>query len=248
MRRLIPHRDAALRFHNLARGKIGVRPLRLDWKLERRAQALAEYLAQVDEGLRVPYWSGECGEGENAAVVRKNSNMRRAMEIASESWWVMTWRTSRIMKQMGNRFFLQWTPSPFRRLANASMNYARSAEERMWLADGVFEVKDMALYGRYTQMIWHSTTHIGIAAAKADLGRTYVVARCWLSGNVRGREPYPGSDKLRYVCDAANVTKARWRRMLEKMFGRNEGECRCKSNIRHCGSHFHVSSGKLIDV
>lgn len=135
-----------------ARGKIGVRPLRLDWKLERRAQALAEYLAQVDEGLRVPYWSGECGEGENAAVVRKNSNMRRAMEIASESWWVMTWRTSRIMKQMGNRFFLQWTPSPFRRLANASMNYARSAEERMWLADGVFEVKDMALYGRYTQV------------------------------------------------------------------------------------------------
>lgn len=68
-------------------------------------------------------------------------------------------------------------------------------------------------------MIWHSTTHVGVAAAKADSGRTYVVARYWPSGNVRGREPYPGSSKLRDVCDAVNGTKVRWRQVLKKVFG-----------------------------
>lgn len=46
----------------------------------------AEYLASVDDGLQAPYWSGEWGEGENSAVVRKKGNAGRAMEIAAESW------------------------------------------------------------------------------------------------------------------------------------------------------------------
>lgn len=36
--------------------------------------------------------------------------------------------------------------------ANPFMVYACRAKEKVWWAEGVFEVKDMALYGRYTQV------------------------------------------------------------------------------------------------
>ena len=45
--------------------------------------------------------------------------------------------------------------------------------------------------GHYTQMIWHSTTAVGIGVAVSSRGETYVVARYNPTGNWRGEYPYP---------------------------------------------------------
>ena len=45
--------------------------------------------------------------------------------------------------------------------------------------------------GHYTQMIWHSTTAVGIGVAVSSRGETYVVARYNPSGNWQGEYPYP---------------------------------------------------------
>jgi len=45
--------------------------------------------------------------------------------------------------------------------------------------------------GHYTQMIWHSTTAVGIGVAVSDRGETYVVARYNPTGNWQGDYPYP---------------------------------------------------------
>ena len=45
--------------------------------------------------------------------------------------------------------------------------------------------------GHYTQMVWHSTTVVGIGVAVSSKGETYVVARYNPSGNWQGEYPYP---------------------------------------------------------
>jgi uncharacterized protein YkwD len=45
--------------------------------------------------------------------------------------------------------------------------------------------------GHYTQMVWHSTTAVGIGVAVSSKGETYVVARYNPSGNWQGECPYP---------------------------------------------------------
>ena len=45
--------------------------------------------------------------------------------------------------------------------------------------------------GHYTQMIWHSTTAVGIGVAVSSRGETYVVARYNPTGNWQGEFPYP---------------------------------------------------------
>jgi len=44
--------------------------------------------------------------------------------------------------------------------------------------------------GHYTQMVWHSTTAVGIGVAVSSRGETYVVARYDPSGNWQGQYPY----------------------------------------------------------
>ena len=45
--------------------------------------------------------------------------------------------------------------------------------------------------GHYTQMVWHSTTAVGIGVAVSSRGETYVVARYNPTGNWQGEHPYP---------------------------------------------------------
>ena len=45
--------------------------------------------------------------------------------------------------------------------------------------------------GHYTQMVWHSTTAVGIGVAVSSKGETYVVARYNPTGNWQGEYPYP---------------------------------------------------------
>jgi len=44
--------------------------------------------------------------------------------------------------------------------------------------------------GHYTQMVWETTTEIGIGVAVSKSGETYVVARYNPAGNFQGRYPY----------------------------------------------------------
>lgn len=58
-------------------------------------------------------------------------------------------------------------------------------------------------------MVWHGTTHVGIAAAQAESGRTFVVARYWPAGNRIGEEPYPDEGLKRLREDAQKVRERR---------------------------------------
>lgn len=44
--------------------------------------------------------------------------------------------------------------------------------------------------GHYTQMIWKTSTHVGMALAVSESGATYVVARYSPPGNFVGQTPY----------------------------------------------------------
>ncbi len=44
--------------------------------------------------------------------------------------------------------------------------------------------------GHYTQIVWRSTTHMGLGVAVSNSGETYVVARYNPPGNFFGEKPY----------------------------------------------------------
>ena len=49
---------------------------------------------------------------------------------------------------------------------------------------------DFYKIGHYTQMVWKSTTDVGMAMAVSASGKTFVVARYSPQGNYRGEYPY----------------------------------------------------------
>ncbi|KAK6442368.1 Golgi-associated plant pathoproteinsis-related protein 1 [Oleoguttula sp. CCFEE 5521] len=63
-------------------------------------------------------------------------------------------------------------------------------EKPMWHGQPVTaESKGSSEEKHYTQTIWMETTHLGIAAATAWSGSTYVVGRYWPAGNCIGMKP-----------------------------------------------------------
>ncbi|ESZ97260.1 SCP-like extracellular protein [Sclerotinia borealis F-4128] len=55
--------------------------------------------------------------------------------------------------------------------------------------------EDLRRWGHYTQIIWPSTTRVGMASAKTKSGATYIVARYMERGNIFGQSAYEMSYK-----------------------------------------------------
>ena len=51
--------------------------------------------------------------------------------------------------------------------------------------------------GHYTQMVWRSTTRVGMATVRSKDGSYYTCARYSPAGNFVGERPYPGKNKKR---------------------------------------------------
>ena len=52
------------------------------------------------------------------------------------------------------------------------------------------KLNESVMIGHYTQMVWKSTTKVGIALARSSDGKEYIVARYSPPGNYLGKYPY----------------------------------------------------------
>ena len=52
------------------------------------------------------------------------------------------------------------------------------------------KLNELVMIGHYTQMVWKSTTKVGIALARSSDGKEYIVARYSPPGNYVGEYPY----------------------------------------------------------
>lgn len=72
-------------------------------------------------------------------------------------------------------------------LSDASQSWVTEAYHGEKIGEGKFES-----YGHYTQVIWPSTTKMGLASAKSSNGSTFIVGRYSAPGNFMGHSAFTG--------------------------------------------------------
>ncbi|KAK7424484.1 hypothetical protein QQX98_000449 [Neonectria punicea] len=86
---------------------------------------------------------------------------------------------------LGENLYMQYgTDSPY---ANA---VAAFVDEKSSYNGETISETNYLTFGHYTQVIWKSTTKVGMAIASGTNGETYVVARYSPPGNYIGEKPY----------------------------------------------------------
>ena len=156
----------ALEVHNSARIDVDVPLLKWSVKLANDAQVYANYLAKRNMGLIHSRHIDE--QGENLYMCY-TTNTKESFFIpefpcrdASSSWYNEI--------EDYNHPYTQTFLFLFKRT--------------------IFPINSSSAVGHYTQMVWSSTSKLGIAWAVSSTGRVYVVARYSKPGNCRGEYPY----------------------------------------------------------
>ncbi|KAH7116548.1 CAP domain-containing protein [Dactylonectria estremocensis] len=85
----------------------------------------------------------------------------------------------------GENLYMQYgTDAPYKNAVDAFVS-----EKSLYNGEAISETNYMN-FGHYTQVVWGSTTKLGMAIATGSNGEVYVVARYTLPGNYIGETPY----------------------------------------------------------
>ena len=151
----------SLEIHNNARKDVGTPPLKWSIELANDAQKYADYLAWRNRGLI--HSKSRRDQGENLYMVIRIGNSSSITEYPgreASARWYREIKNYRYSKIRLLPFFKKWKLILFRRI------------------------------GHYTQMIWESTTEVGIGWSISKSGHLYVVARYSPAGNNLWKFPY----------------------------------------------------------
>lgn len=153
--------DPAVTAHNLARANKMVPKLQWDDRLAHDAQTCAKTLASTG---KLEHSSNEV-QGENLYVT---SSADAKFEEAISEW--MNEETSYKGEKIGEGRLEEYE------------NFCKRMERIRFCFFSLTEFT--------AQCLWHSTTHVGMGKAKAQDGRTYIVARYSPRGNIAGEKPF----------------------------------------------------------
>ncbi|KAF7555099.1 hypothetical protein G7Z17_g2439 [Cylindrodendrum hubeiense] len=86
---------------------------------------------------------------------------------------------------LGENLYMQYgTDAPYTNAVAAFVD-----EKSLYNGEAISETNYLN-FGHYTQVVWGTTTKLGMAIASSSSGETYVVARYSLPGNYIGETPY----------------------------------------------------------
>ena len=89
----------------------------------------------------------------------------------------------------GENLYLSYYFDETNYLEDASIDWLSEKKDFKYAKIGDSRNK-FSLIGHYTQMVWSSSTQVGIAYSKSKSGKVYVVARYHPAGNYWGQYPF----------------------------------------------------------
>ena len=152
----------ALKIHNDARSEVGLAHLVWSEKLKKDAQKYADYLASKD--------------------LFEHSNNLKKLNQGENLYYAENYN---ILENGEKEYYFENTNY----LEDASIGWFSEKKDFKYAKIGDSRNK-FSLIGHYTQMVWSSTTQVGIAHSKSKSGKVYVVARYYPAGNVWGQYPF----------------------------------------------------------
>ncbi|KAI9707114.1 MAG: hypothetical protein M1836_000074 [Candelina mexicana] len=193
-----PEQKAALDSHNKARARHGCPPLQWDDFLTSEAEKWAEHLAQIGSMV---HSDGDQRKGVNvpppppphhlhAFPTPKQTSPTPSKKEADDMTMTMT-MTMMMMRHVTQGENLAWFWSSDQHaippLSKGVQDWLN--EEAKYHGEKIGE-GNFHDWGHYTQCVWKSTTHVGVAKAKDAKGGWYTVGRYSPAGNIGGQKPY----------------------------------------------------------
>ena len=152
----------ALKIHNDARSEVDLAHLVWSEKLKKDAQKYADYLASKD--------------------LFEHSNNLKKLNQGENLYYAENYN---ILENGEKEYYFENTNY----LEDASLDWLSEKKDFKYAKIGDSR-NNFSLIGHYTQMVWSSTTQVGIAYSKSKSGKVYVVARYHPAGNYWGQYPF----------------------------------------------------------